>query len=176
MITNIIVKSKFKSIKPFTWNDVPKLAIITGINGVGKSQLLQLLYDTLGKTGHPNPKHRQNLPSHEVVFVADEDKPSYQKTLCIPNTWQPGNFGNVSRSNIDVTIINFINWTKGKHNPNPVPFAYTKLKNDIETLSGKKIKNLQDTEIYNYIPFDFIEQEERVSQNNHLSEIFLGYL
>ena len=73
MITNIAVKSTFKSIKPFTWNGIPNLAIITGVNGVGKSQFLQILYDALGKVGHPNPDHRKNLPSHNIEFFADDD-------------------------------------------------------------------------------------------------------
>lgn len=176
MITSIIVNSKFKSINPFTWNNVPKLVILTGVNGVGKSQFLEMIYNALIKTGHPNLKQRQKLPTHQVDFEIDDDEPSYQKTLYIPNTWQPGNFGSVSRSNIDGSITNFINWVRGTSNPNPVPYAYTRTKTDIETLSGKQIVELQDSEIYNYIPFDFIEQEERVSQNNHLSEIFLGYL
>lgn len=176
MIKSITVKSEFKSIKPFQWDNIPKLAIITGVNGVGKSQFLELIYNMLSKTGHPNAQHRQNIASHEVIFECDNDKPSYRKTLYIPNTWQPGNFGNISRSNLDSPIQNFINWIKGSHKPNPVPYAYESLKQEIERQSGKQINSLKESEIYNHIPFDFIEQDERVSQNNHLSEIFLGYL
>ncbi len=34
---------KHKSLSPFLWQDVPSFAIITGLNGAGKSQLLELL-------------------------------------------------------------------------------------------------------------------------------------
>lgn len=175
MITDIKVHSEFKSIKPFVWNNIPQFAIITGVNGVGKSQFIELLYKTLEKNSHPNVSHRQNLPSHKVEFVAN-DTPDYQKTLYISNKWEPGNFGNVSRSNIDVNITNFINWITGKRIPNPVPSSYITLKSEIEKNLGNELEEIDSNEIYNLVPFDFIEHEERVSQNNHLSEVFLGYL
>ena len=34
---------KYKAVSPFELNDIPKLMLITGKNGVGKTQLLQLL-------------------------------------------------------------------------------------------------------------------------------------
>ena len=35
---------KYKSIRNFEWNDVPKLAVVTGLNGSGKSQLLEIIH------------------------------------------------------------------------------------------------------------------------------------
>lgn len=40
---NIKFTGRYKSIKEFEWNNIPKLAIITGLNGAGKSQLLELI-------------------------------------------------------------------------------------------------------------------------------------
>ena len=40
---NIKIIGEWKSLKDFEWNNIPSLAIITGINGVGKTQLLQTL-------------------------------------------------------------------------------------------------------------------------------------
>ncbi len=39
----IEVIDTFKSIGPFTWENIPSLSIITGLNGAGKSQLLELI-------------------------------------------------------------------------------------------------------------------------------------
>jgi Fe-S cluster assembly ATPase SufC len=39
----IEVTDIFKSVGPFTWDNIPPLSIITGLNGAGKSQLLELI-------------------------------------------------------------------------------------------------------------------------------------
>lgn len=39
----IEVIDTFKSVGPFTWDNIPSLSIITGLNGAGKSQLLDLI-------------------------------------------------------------------------------------------------------------------------------------
>jgi predicted ATPase len=39
----IEVVETFKSVGPFTWDNIPSLSIITGLNGAGKSQLLELI-------------------------------------------------------------------------------------------------------------------------------------
>lgn len=33
----------YNSVDPFVWDNVPPLSIITGLNGAGKSQLLELI-------------------------------------------------------------------------------------------------------------------------------------
>lgn len=40
-------EGKFKSITTFDWNNIPEFAVITGINGTGKSQLLELIHNTV---------------------------------------------------------------------------------------------------------------------------------
>src|SRR2546423_10668573 len=45
----------FKSIKSLRWEDIPPLAVLTGLNGSGKTQLLELLAYKLA-----------NVPHHEV--------------------------------------------------------------------------------------------------------------
>ena len=37
---------KYYSLEGFEWEDIPKFAIITGKNGVGKSQFLDLILNT----------------------------------------------------------------------------------------------------------------------------------
>lgn len=39
----IQVTETYRSVEPFTWDNIPSLSIITGLNGVGKSQLLELI-------------------------------------------------------------------------------------------------------------------------------------
>ena len=44
----------FKSLTSFKWADIPPFAVITGRNGVGKTQLLELLGYRLTNTRHPS--------------------------------------------------------------------------------------------------------------------------
>ena len=39
----IVVTDQVKSVSSFTWDNIPSLSIITGLNGAGKSQLLELI-------------------------------------------------------------------------------------------------------------------------------------
>lgn len=50
---NIKFIGKYKAITGFEWKDIPKLTIITGVNGVGKSQFLELLKQGLQSGQNP---------------------------------------------------------------------------------------------------------------------------
>ena len=41
---SIKLSSKYKSLQEgFEWNDIPSFAVITGVNGIGKTQLLEVI-------------------------------------------------------------------------------------------------------------------------------------
>lgn len=40
---DIVFKGKYKALSSFEWKDIPSLSIVSGINGAGKSQLLELI-------------------------------------------------------------------------------------------------------------------------------------
>jgi ABC-type cobalamin/Fe3+-siderophores transport system ATPase subunit len=44
---NIKFTGKYKSLKDFEWGNIPKFVTITGLNGAGKSQLLELIFEFL---------------------------------------------------------------------------------------------------------------------------------
>lgn len=53
MITKIKINSKFGSLGPeFIWENVPKFAVIAGINGAGKTKLLDFLYQDASTAFH----------------------------------------------------------------------------------------------------------------------------
>lgn len=170
MLKSITVKTKFKSIIPFTWDNIPKLAIITGINGVGKSQLLQeIKNEMLRKT--PNLNH--GLGPSTIDLVTDDET---FKALYIPSNWQPDGLNNVNKAQLDGMYQEFINWVKTGNGPNPFPDSYHRTKDIIEKQTGKKINELTDAEIVKNIPHDFNNNDDRIAKNNHLSEMFISYL
>jgi len=45
---DIVVEGQYGSISELEWRGIPPLAILTGINGSGKTQLLEILAYTFG--------------------------------------------------------------------------------------------------------------------------------
>jgi AAA15 family ATPase/GTPase len=57
---------KYKSITAFEWLNIPHFAVITGPNGTGKSQLLQLIYNTIVNHNVPTKRERVTI-EHEII-------------------------------------------------------------------------------------------------------------
>lgn len=53
MLTKLTINERHKNLKgPLTWDDIPEFAIITGLNGVGKSALLEAILLGIKKSGN----------------------------------------------------------------------------------------------------------------------------
>jgi predicted ATPase len=57
----IEVTDIFKSVRQFTWDSISSLSIITGLNGAGKSQLLELITVVPERCVQKQFKHPNNL-------------------------------------------------------------------------------------------------------------------
>lgn len=65
---------KYKSITAFEWLNIPIFSIITGSNGTDKSQLLQLIHNTI--INHPHEKERleiinETIKRDEVIVIEE---------------------------------------------------------------------------------------------------------
>ena len=77
---NIKFKGKYKSIENIDWQDIPKFSVITGKNGTGKSQLLDLIkvgvtrqWIGIPNPGNGNPKITGRLfRTEDLVFLRGE--------------------------------------------------------------------------------------------------------
>lgn len=67
---DIKLKNKYKSLEPFEWSEIPNFVVITGKNGTGKSQILQLINDrlTLSNNSHLGVIISGNFKKHEIVY------------------------------------------------------------------------------------------------------------
>jgi AAA15 family ATPase/GTPase len=113
VVMNIKFTGKYKSLKDFEWSDIPKLAIITGLNGAGKSQLLELINEFLKKTykgsrdfSNINPI---NMEISDTQFIASD-------VVYLQGEWQL----NESKS-IDLAEIQSTNLVLLKHLQNGGP-------------------------------------------------------
>lgn len=64
----IKLNTRYKSLQEgFEWKDIPSFAVITGVNGVGKSQLLEVIK---GKSERLNNKDSYQMIAREIISTA----------------------------------------------------------------------------------------------------------
>lgn len=74
--------SKYKSIENLVWENVPPFAVITGLNGSGKTQLLEVLaYKLAGVT-----LHGKNLSGLQLAITGDSFGP--ESVAYLPSRWE----------------------------------------------------------------------------------------
>ncbi len=122
----IEIVEKYKSIQTLQWNDIPQLAVITGQNGVGKTQLLQLIYlKILGDKKIDNLIKIEDIEylPHQVNHIGD---------------WQLDDTSTISIANNITTIEQeYNNFTNNRSN-----IANIDLKNDAVINRKKMISHI----------------------------------
>ena len=166
---NIKFEGKYKSITSFEWNDIPKFIVITGPNGTGKSQILELIYNTIINKYQTTERVEiinEAIKSDEVVFLKGE--------------WQLQNTKDVDLS----TIQTYLNTQFQQFQQSASSMSLTQRNEqavrkidvfkEIQSKSGKTNKKLVTKEEFlEYFPNFFIEQESQLSQK--IGEIMYNY-
>ena len=94
---NLRFTTNYKSLEPFEWANVPMFTIITGTNGSGKTQLLELIFNTLV----PQPQHQPFMPPNPTIEISgviyDKGEVSFLKSEWILANTSPINHGNLDQ-------------------------------------------------------------------------------
>ena len=88
---------RYKSISELAWTDIPGLAVLTGRNGSGKTQLLELLAYHLSGALPPSTPAGQILPV-EVVLDGTQYEP--EEIAFVPNSGRFSGGSSVSLANM----------------------------------------------------------------------------
>lgn len=168
MIKSIKVLKQYKSLDILEWNDIPKLSVITGVNGSGKNQLLEAIYKEIERHNNYTPLPTTSPQLLKLVLTSDKS----ERVLFIESDWTAQGFRPASRNIIDIEKQNLVNSLKEQF-LSPTIF---KLKKKIESHYKKAIKDLTDQEISQLIPDDFYINQNMVVTNQHLSHLFVNYL
>ena len=161
---NIKFRGKYKSLTDFDWDNIPMFSVITGPNGTGKSQLLNIIYNTI--VNNPNEKERVQIEN----FVIKREEVSFLK-----GEWNLSNTSSTDLSTIQQKRTSHYNTFKQnniKHNDVNQRALYAEFQL-IKQKLGKNHQQITKDEFDELFPDIIIEQEQLLSQK--IEEIFYNY-
>ncbi len=165
---DIVFNGKYKSITSFEWKDIPNFVVITGPNGTGKSQILNLIFNTVinksGTTERLNIIGKVINPG-EITFLKGE--------------WNLQDTSHIDLASLQRKIDDHYTSLKQNHSSSPHGFydEYNlKLKVAFAALLKQANKSQYDItkeEFVALFPENIIENESQLSQK--ISEFFYNY-
>lgn len=156
--------NKYKSITSFHWTDIPNFVVITGPNGTGKSQLLDLIHNTI---------INKQWTTERVIITGKSIKPD--EVTFLKGEWQLQNTGHVNLSTIQKQMDDYYNNFKGG-NYRQSQEGQIKMYwacQEIIKKTGKQFNTISKEEFYEYFPEILIEKESQLSQK--IGEVFYNY-
>jgi ABC-type Mn2+/Zn2+ transport system ATPase subunit len=157
---------KYKSITSFTWSDVPEFVVITGPNGTGKSQLLELIHNTVINKYNTTERVQitgKTLKPDEITYLKGE--------------WQLQNTSHVDLSTIQQYVNSqFQQFQQNQPNQrrNDQEIRRFTLFQEIIKKTGKgDKKQITKEEFAKNFPEFFLEQDNQLSQK--IGEVFYNY-
>lgn len=169
-----ITSGEYKSIKQFEWLNIPPLSVITGINGTGKTQLLELinyyyhreLYDKQvnkdrGNTFPQMTIENFNINKEDVVFLTSE--------------FGLKNVGVVDLAeHRNLLKIIYDHGTGKSRQPRQQNKDFDEIISKVEFILQKKITQVTEDEFVKNIPFDFIITKY-IKFNEKIAQLFYSY-
>jgi ABC-type cobalamin/Fe3+-siderophores transport system ATPase subunit len=107
---DIIFNGKYKSITKFEWKNIPSFVVITGPNGTGKSQLLELINATFYPQHNINQRVAiigRNFKSKEVTYLKGEWEMNNANTINLSSILAQRNsyFGGFKNRNVGYSPV-----------------------------------------------------------------------
>ena len=165
---NLRFTTNYKSLEPFEWANVPMFTIITGTNGSGKTQLLELIFNTLV----PQPQHQPFMPPNPTIEISgviyDKGEVSFLKS-----EWILANTSPINHGNLDQELRNLYNQFTQPQNTQYNP-KLDYLMNQTSKRMGKA-RN-QHTPIEDFIKnfsADYIQDDTQIT--HQIARIFVDY-
>lgn len=168
-----LTKGSYKSIKSLKWANIPNFAVVTGRNGSGKTQLLELIHHELGKeTAKKNSEVSNPLsPFYSLKVTVGNFSANLKEVVYLPATWNLTNLGSINTSSFSSTIKTLHENIIGT-NRNP---AYDELSQIMKEKIGKEPNRITKDDVQKNLPVDHFDYINRIQLHEGLNQIFLGY-
>ncbi len=158
----------FKSVSNLTWENIPPLAVLTGKNGVGKTQFLELLAFRLSGANH-------FLPDANQVKVTVSDPAITPGTVAfLPNTWNISGGSSVSMGGLSSWKEGL--WNQIKPEQNQKDIRHQNLRYRVaKALNRENLNGLTPESFKELLPDDFSFMLDDSDVNAGLAHVFMGY-
>lgn len=168
-----LVSGEYKSIKSLKWVDIPNFVVVTGKNGSGKTQLLELINYHLGTDQNQKNSIARNPtdPFHGVVIKTNNCDISDNEVIYLPSTWSLGNLGGVNAATFSGTINTLHQHIIGANSNQ----AYVELAEIVKKIINKPSNEITLRDVQNNLPIHHYDYINRIQLHEGLNEIFLAY-
>ena len=158
---------RYKSIETLDWNEIPGLAIITGRNGSGKTQLLELLSYHLTGTRPAQMELGVNVMLNGASFDADE--------VGFISTAGRFSSGGASIAELQGTRSNFYQQAQNKHSYQHDPAQMAKARRAEKMLGGQSWQSATNNGQRGIFEDEFDALLVDVDVTSSLATIFVAY-
>lgn len=159
--------ARYKSIGPLTWEDIPPFVILTGLNGSGKTQLLELLAYRLTNTPLPSSEKLDCVVSGGV-FRADD-------VAYLPSMGAFSGGSSSSIGQLQTVKQQYCQILQNRHHNNNDLRAKAKYEKLNRLMSEKNISNGDQEQVTKILPDDFSFMLDDVDVVSGLSHVFIAY-
>lgn len=154
------------------WENVPAFAVITGKNGVGKSQLLEVIASTFGALV---PRGRMSMQSPERLTssIATIEGAEFQngEVFHSYSAWQLAGGGSANKTSVQQAIREFATW----HSPEISPWYAEELGRLAGIESVKEVRALTPEQIEQYVTPALLWGKGLPASRQSLAFLFLAY-
>lgn len=181
---NINFEGKYKSVENLTWNDIPKLAVITGKNGTGKSQLLDIIKASINQSW-------ENM-SGPLTLIPQITGENYrlEDLVYLKGEWALDNLGAIGLNSVQQERENIYGEFNIRLSDHGYALNSGNIKQRIIELSNlhtyKSLYNFFDKlilenstitkdEFLNLIPNNLITDKRQQASNSNIGKVFYNY-
>ncbi len=160
----------YKSITILDWQNIPELVVITGKNGSGKTQLLELInwhFSPAAQNKTTNVGHPFYGVQTQLTGFSATDK----DVVYLPNMWQIGNLGKTNVTVHNGVIDNLYNYIV----MNIKSAQWSELAAVVEASIAKPKNQITKEDIGEHLPIDYIGYTTKINANEGLNQIFQLY-
>ncbi len=160
--------AKYKSIDNLVWDDIPPFVVLTGLNGSGKTQLLELLAYRLTNAVHP-----QNGDLSAVNVKVSGDTFGPDSLAYLPYQWTIS--GSQALGIADMREVKRNLFEQLQDHQIRGNFSLLSRRARLESILGVKLNSLNQETFAQRIPDDFAFMLEEANVTEGLTHVFIAY-
>ncbi len=168
-----LISGTYKSLGNFSWEEIPNFVVITGKNGSGKTQLLELLNFHFGTT--QREKNQQNAQPnsdfYQVKTQSDLNEIKPKEVVFIPSVWNLGDIGPSNTHNFNQVIANIFSQITGSKSEE----IYREIAQVVESKIGKSKNLITQRDVQENLPIDYFDYINKIQIHEGLSDAFKSY-